>query len=105
MQVHLALVHYFIKQEKKSVFTAIVHEIVVLRLPPAAPVNPLKRGQLSDGPSMSRSGPSKKFHDVSAPSSLTSQQLTIPLPVLIFAMCPINESVHLKPNIACSIVK
>jgi len=44
VQVHLALVHYFIKQEKKSVFTAVVREIVVLRSPPAAPVNPLKRG-------------------------------------------------------------
>ena len=30
VQVHFTLVHYFIKQEKKSVFTAVVREIVIL---------------------------------------------------------------------------
>ena len=50
VEVHFALMHYLIKQEKKSVFTAIVRQIVVLRAPPAPPVNLLKRARLSDGP-------------------------------------------------------
>ena len=48
VQVHFALVHYFIKQDQKLVFTAITRKIVVVRPPLAAPVNPLKRGCLTD---------------------------------------------------------
>jgi len=65
VQVHFALMHYFIKQEKKSVFTAVIREIVVLRSPPAAPVNPLKRGWLADGPVMARPNATKRTRDVS----------------------------------------
>jgi len=54
VQAHFGLIHYFIKQDKKNVFTAVVHEIIVLRPPPAAPVNPLKRGRLANGPYMSQ---------------------------------------------------
>lgn len=53
VNVHFGLVHYFIQQEKKSVFTAVVREIFVLHEPPAPPVNPLKCGRLADGPSFS----------------------------------------------------
>ena len=60
VQVHFGLVHYFIKQEKKSVFTAVLHEMVVLRAPPAVPVNPLKHGRLSDSPTFGGGGSSKK---------------------------------------------
>jgi len=55
VQVHFALIHYFIKQSKKSVFTAVTREIVVLRAPLAAPLNPLKRGRLTNGPIISSS--------------------------------------------------
>jgi len=51
VQVHFALVHYFIKQSKKSVFTAVTREIVVLR----APLNPLKRGCFTGEPSIASS--------------------------------------------------
>ena len=50
VQVHFALIHYFIKQSKKSVFTAVTRQILVLQSPPPAPLNPLKRGCITDGP-------------------------------------------------------
>ncbi|KIO08664.1 hypothetical protein M404DRAFT_133027 [Pisolithus tinctorius Marx 270] len=40
--VHFALVHYSIGSDKKSVFMAVVHDMVILRELVAAPVNPLK---------------------------------------------------------------
>lgn len=60
VEVHFALMHYLIKQEKKSVFTAVVRQIVVLRAPPAPPVNPLKRARLSDGPMLTGTRKIKK---------------------------------------------
>ena len=60
VEVHFALMHYLIKQEKKSVFTAVVRQIVVLRAPPAPPVNPLKRAWLSDGPMLTGTQKMKK---------------------------------------------
>ena len=65
MQIHFTLVHYFIRQAKKSVFTVFTHEIIILCSPLPTPVNPLKRGCLSDGPLLSRKGASKKTCDVS----------------------------------------
>ena len=64
VEVHFALMHYLIKQEKKSVFTAIVRQIVVLRPPPAPPVNPLKRARLSDGPMLTGTRKIKKTSNV-----------------------------------------
>jgi len=65
VQVHFAIVHYFIKQSKKSVFTAVAREILVLRSPAPAPVNPLKRARLSDGPAIGGSNDWKKYREVS----------------------------------------
>ena len=64
VEVHFALMHYLIKQEKKSVFTAVVRQIVVLRPPPAPPVNPLKRARLSDGPMLTGTRKMKKTSKV-----------------------------------------
>lgn len=76
VNVHFRLVHYFIQQEKKSVFTAIVHEIFVLRKPPVPPVNPLKCGHLADGPSFSPSVSAKRFRVVSPTQNLLIDNLT-----------------------------
>ena len=61
VEVHFALMHYLIKQEKKSVFTAVVRQIVVLRPPPAPPMNPFKRARLSDGPMLTGSRKVRKL--------------------------------------------
>ncbi|KIN98993.1 hypothetical protein M404DRAFT_156312 [Pisolithus tinctorius Marx 270] len=44
VRARFALMHYSIGGDKKSVFMAVVRDMVVLREPVAAPVNPLKRG-------------------------------------------------------------
>lgn len=67
VQVLFRLVHYFINKDKKSVFTAILHKIVILHPPASMPVNPLKCGCLADSPSMTRVGPFKKSHLVCRP--------------------------------------
>jgi len=77
VQVHFALIHYFIKQDKKSVFTAVVREIIVLHAPPAAPMNPLKHGRLSDGPSMSCGNVTKKIRNVGLLTSSPDWSLII----------------------------
>ena len=61
VQVHFGLVQYFVKQEKKSVFTTVVCEIFILRPPPMPPINLLKCGSLMDSPSMSCSVPAKNY--------------------------------------------
>ncbi|KIO01339.1 hypothetical protein M404DRAFT_28876 [Pisolithus tinctorius Marx 270] len=48
--VHFALVHYYFRQDKKSVFSGIVREMVVLRNPLPPPTNPLKRSLDGEGP-------------------------------------------------------
>lgn len=65
VQIHFTLVHYFIRQAKRSVFTAFTREMIVLHSPLPTLVNPLKRGHLSDGPLLTREGTSKKTRDVS----------------------------------------
>ncbi|KAI6142611.1 hypothetical protein BKA82DRAFT_108976, partial [Pisolithus tinctorius] len=45
VRVRFALVHYSIGGDKKSVFMAVVRDMVVLREPVAGPQNPLKRGR------------------------------------------------------------
>ena len=60
VEVHFALMHYLIKQEKKSIFSAVMRQIVVLRAPTAPPVNPLKRSHLSDGPALGSGRLTKK---------------------------------------------
>ena len=70
VQVHFALIHYFIKQSKKSVFTAVTREILVLRAPVPAPLNPLKRARLTDGPAIGSSTDWKKLCGVSTFSSI-----------------------------------
>ncbi|KIM61401.1 hypothetical protein SCLCIDRAFT_122155, partial [Scleroderma citrinum Foug A] len=75
VNVHFRLIHYFIQQEKKSVFTTIVCEIFILRPPPALPINPLKCGCLADGPSFGPLVLEKRFRIVSPlyASSLNQQ--------------------------------
>ncbi|KIO10906.1 hypothetical protein M404DRAFT_129109 [Pisolithus tinctorius Marx 270] len=57
---HFALVHYYFRQDKKSVFSGIVREMVVLRNPPPPPTNPLKRSLDSEGPSFTHTPSFKK---------------------------------------------
>ncbi|KAI6147931.1 hypothetical protein BKA82DRAFT_163667 [Pisolithus tinctorius] len=48
VQVHFAILHFFIKGDRKSVFTTAAREICVLRAPLQVPVNPLKCMRLSN---------------------------------------------------------
>ncbi|KIN96569.1 hypothetical protein M404DRAFT_33060 [Pisolithus tinctorius Marx 270] len=48
VQVHFAILHFFIKGDRKSVFTTAAHEIHVLHAPLQVPVNPLKCMRLSN---------------------------------------------------------
>ncbi|KAI6148713.1 hypothetical protein BKA82DRAFT_18509 [Pisolithus tinctorius] len=43
VEVHFALLHFFIKGDRKSIFTSSLREMRVLRTPQRGPVNPLKR--------------------------------------------------------------
>ncbi|KAI6140830.1 hypothetical protein BKA82DRAFT_165675 [Pisolithus tinctorius] len=43
VQVHFALLHFFIKGDRKSIFTTSLRELRMLRTPQRGPVNPLKR--------------------------------------------------------------
>ena len=63
-EVHFALMHYLIKQEKKSIFSAVVRQIIVLRAPTAPPVNPLKCSRLSDRPALGSGRLTKKPYKV-----------------------------------------
>ena len=65
VQIHFTLVHYFIRQAKRSVFTTFTHKMIVLHSLLPTPVNPLKWGRLSDGPLLTCEGTSKKTRDVS----------------------------------------
>lgn len=44
--VHFAILHFFIKGDRKSVFTTAAREMHMLRAPLRVPVNPLKRVRL-----------------------------------------------------------
>lgn len=46
VQVHFAILHFFIKGDRKSVFTTAAREMHMLRAPLRVPVNPLKRVRL-----------------------------------------------------------
>ncbi|KIO11879.1 hypothetical protein M404DRAFT_20467 [Pisolithus tinctorius Marx 270] len=59
--VHFALIHYYFKQDKKSVFSGVLREMVVLREPPPPPTNPLKRSVYGSGPSFSHMPATKKL--------------------------------------------
>ena len=65
VQIHFTLVHYFIRQAKRSVFTTFTREMIVLHSLLPTLVNPLKRGRLSDGPLLTCKGASKKTRNVS----------------------------------------
>ena len=95
VQVHLGLKHYLIKQEKKSVFTAVAREIVVLHPPVAAPVNPLKRRHLSDGPSTSQLFPFSKIPKVSMIATVGG------VPSLSLH----SSDLRREPNLSCSKTK
>ncbi|KAI6153941.1 hypothetical protein BKA82DRAFT_133971 [Pisolithus tinctorius] len=43
VQVQFALLHFFIKGDRKSIFTSSLREMCVLRAPACGPVNPFKR--------------------------------------------------------------
>ncbi|KIO01645.1 hypothetical protein M404DRAFT_149895 [Pisolithus tinctorius Marx 270] len=45
VQVHFALLHFFIKGDRKSIFTTSLQELRVLRAPQRGPVNPLKHAR------------------------------------------------------------
>ncbi|KAI6146043.1 hypothetical protein BKA82DRAFT_169089 [Pisolithus tinctorius] len=54
VQVHFAILHFFIKGDRKSVFTTALREMHVLRAPLQAPINPLKHArQSNESPSAS----------------------------------------------------
>lgn len=67
VEVHFGMMHYFIKQDKKSIFSAVVCQIIVLCPPVAPPVNPLKWVHLSDGPTLSSGCSTKKAYMVRIP--------------------------------------
>ncbi|KIN95116.1 hypothetical protein M404DRAFT_166677 [Pisolithus tinctorius Marx 270] len=62
--VHFALIHYYFKQDKKSVFSGVLHEMVVLCEPPPPPTNPLKRSVYGGGPSFAHMPTTKKVRQV-----------------------------------------
>ncbi|KAI6151873.1 hypothetical protein BKA82DRAFT_4351204 [Pisolithus tinctorius] len=66
VRARFVLMHYSIGGDKKSVFMAVVRDMVVLREPVAAPVNPLKRGRGIGESGVSSSGnrPSKNARRV-----------------------------------------
>ncbi|KAI6157002.1 hypothetical protein BKA82DRAFT_4346058 [Pisolithus tinctorius] len=63
VQVHFALLHFFIKGDRKSIFTTSLQELRVLRALQRGPVNPLKRARehaLNTNPGNKRSRQSHK---------------------------------------------
>ncbi|KAI6137947.1 hypothetical protein BKA82DRAFT_4022232 [Pisolithus tinctorius] len=42
VQVHFALLHFFIKGDRKSIFTSSLHEMRMLHAPACGPINPFK---------------------------------------------------------------
>ncbi|KAH7924254.1 hypothetical protein BV22DRAFT_1165729 [Leucogyrophana mollusca] len=50
VEVHMALVHHFIKSKKSHVFTLYLREMIVRRKPANLPTSPFKRRRLGTGP-------------------------------------------------------